>query len=137
LIQTLSAINTFQTVTFDQIIVAEGWTYSNGDFKSDTGGAFMATFEFNVEKNGGGNVEVTVKANKNNVEIQGSHNGMDITSNNTAFSISRTFLFLTEPNDVINFQMAGNNTTARLLPAPVIGGITTPTGATLLIRRIV
>jgi hypothetical protein len=137
LIQTLSAINTFQIITFDEIVVAEGWTYSNGNFTSNTGGAFMATFEFNVEKNGGGNVEVTVKADKNNVEMAGSHNGMDVTSNNTAFSISRTFLFLTEPNDVINFKMAGNNTTARLVPAPVIGGITTPTGATLLIRRIV
>lgn len=137
LIQTLNAINIFQIITFDNIVVAEGWSYSAGNFTSDTGGAFMATFEFNVEKNGGGNVEVAVKANQNGTEIAGSHNGMDVTSNNTAFSVSRTFLFITEPNDVINFLMAGNNTTARLVPAPTVGGINTPTGATLLIRRIV
>jgi hypothetical protein len=136
-IQPLAAINIFQIVTFDSIPVEEGWTYSAGNFTAQLGGAFMGTFEFNVEKNGGGNVECAVKVNKNGTEIAGSHNGMDITSNNTAFSISRTLLFTAMPGDIINFLFAANSTTARILPAPTPGGINTAVGATLLIRRVI
>jgi hypothetical protein len=135
--QILSAINTHQKVTFNNTPIIEGWSYSAGDFTSQTGGAFMVTFEFNVSKIGGGNVQCSVKADKNGTEIAGSHNGMDITSNNTAFSVSRTFYFEATQNDVVSFLFAGNNTTARILPAPDTGGIVTPCGATLLIRRIV
>jgi len=136
-LQQLQTTNVFQIVTFNNTIVLEGWTYSAGVFTAVSGGAYMATFEFNVEKNGGGNVQCAVKANKNSTEVPGSHNGMDVTSNNTAFSVSRTFLLISKPGDTLNFLFSGNNTSLRILPAPTPGGITTSIGASLLIRRIV
>ena len=135
-IQPLLGISTFQIVTFDTLPVMEGWSYSAGTFTSISGGAFMGTFDFNVEKAGGGNVQVTIVIKKNGIEIPGSHNGMDITSNNTAFSISRTVLFLTSPNDTLTFEIAGNSLTAGIIPPPAIGGVNTPVGCSILIRKI-
>lgn len=135
--QVLVATNVFQIVTFNNILEIEGWTYSAGNFTSLSGGNFMITYDVNVEKAGGGNVQMASKVNKNGTEITGSHNGMDITSNNTAFSISRTFVFSTDPGDIINLLYAGNSITAGIIPPPTPGGVNTPVGVSMLIRRII
>jgi hypothetical protein len=138
-IQTISSVNSFQPISFNYDVILEGWTHapSASVFAADLGGAFMCTFEFNIEKTGGGNIEVAIIGRLNGTEIEGSHNGIDLTSNNTAFSVSRTFIFQAAQNDNLEFFIAANVANkVKLLPPPTPGGVTTPTGATLMIRRI-
>ena len=136
--QTVVAINTWQDVTFSNTNQFDGWTHTAGTaiFTAGRDGRYAATVEFNVEKNGGGNVEAAIRSVINGIEIEGSHNGMDITSNNTAFSLSRTFLFNITNGQQLKMQFAANNTTARIIPPPSPGGVATEISATMTIRRL-
>jgi hypothetical protein len=136
--QTTVSINTWQDVTFSVNGDIDGWIHIPGtaEFTAPRDGRYAATVEFNVEKNSGGNVQCEIRSLFNGIEIAGSHNGMDITSNNTAFSLSRTFLFNATNGQDFNVQFAANNLSARIIPPPSPAGAITSVSATLTIRRL-
>jgi len=136
--QTIASISTFQDITYLVNASLAGWTHSAGtaDFVCASTAKYAVTVEYNTEKNGGGNVECEIRALLEGVEVPGSHNGMDLTSNNTAFSLSRTFLVDVTAGETLKFQFAANNTSARIKTAPSPAGAATTISATLTIRKL-
>jgi hypothetical protein len=134
--QNFAVANTAQTLLFNTIGQMDGWVENSSEFTASVGGQFAATIEVNVEKGGGGQVTTACICELNTIEVPGSHQGMNITSNNTAFSLSRTFLFTCSQNDVLRFRIGGATTQGKVTPSPVIAGISTPISTTLTIRRL-
>jgi hypothetical protein len=136
--QNIVSINTYQGVTFNTNVFLSTWSHTPGSsiFTAGGDGLFAITYEFNVEKGGGGNINASCRALFNGVEIIGSHAGMDVTSNNTAFSISRTFLLNAVSGQDLVIQFAANNANAFITAAPNPGSPTTAVAATITIRRM-
>jgi hypothetical protein len=135
---TAASTNTFVPIYFSTNGQIDGWAHSEGTsvFTCNQDSQYAATVEFNVEKSGSGSPEVEIRSTLDGTEIPGSHNGMDITSNNTAFSISRTFLFNADAGEDFVVEIATDKTTVSIVPAPSPAGADTPISATLTIRRL-
>jgi len=128
--------NVLQLITFTNTPQIDGWVNNSSQFTAGVGGQYMTTIKINVEKAGGGQVTASMVARINGTNIPGSHNGMDITSNNTAFSLSRSFLFNCNQGDVLSFVIGGQTSQGRITPSPIITGIVTPISVTLTVRRL-
>jgi hypothetical protein len=140
---------TFEDITFDTEVFVQGWTHTPGsaEFQCDFSGVYMGTLEIGVEKSGGNGVESAIRAvigaGAIFNEIPGSHNGMDITSNNTIFAISRTFIFSATAGQIIKMQYAtdsnGNfnlGSSAKITPVPTANADNSTVSATFNIRRM-
>lgn len=138
--QIVVAANTFQDVTYTNNSFLDGWTHTPGsaDFVAAATGLYIVTYEYNVEKNGGGNIEVATEATLAGAAVAMSRNGMDITSNNTAFPLSRSFpLEVTAIGQIMKIHIAANTANrASIIPAPAPGGPSPAIGGTLTIRRM-
>jgi len=136
--QTIVAVNTYQPVTFNNNVFIQTWTHTVGTsiFTAGGDGIYAVTYEFNVQKTAGGNVSASCRALFDGVEVIGSHAAMDITSNNTAFSLSRTFILNSISGQNLVIQYAANNTAATITLAPGPGSPVTPVSATITIRRM-
>ena len=123
-LQQIASTNTWQDVTFDTNGEIDGWTHTPGsaDFTCPSSGLYGATIELLVEKTGSGSPRSAVRALFNGSEIPGSHNGMDITSNNTSFSLSRTLIFNATAGQIFKVEFSASRTAVRVIPAPVSGG---------------
>ena len=140
---------TFEDIIFDQEAFVEGWAHTPGtaEFACLNTGLYMGTVEIGVEKTGGNGVESAIRAVVGNaptfLEIPGSHNGMDITSNNTIFAISRTFIFEAVAGQVVKMQYATDNngnftpaSSAAITPVPTANADATTVSATFSVRRM-
>jgi hypothetical protein len=134
---TVATINTFVPVFFGASF-SNGWIHNDNTptFKCNVSSVYSATVGFNVEKAGSGSPEAALIATKNGTEILGSHQGMDVTSNNTAFSLSRTFLFEAATGDEIQVLFAASKTTVNIVTAPDPTGTATPIAAAIAITRL-
>jgi hypothetical protein len=134
---TVATINTFVPVFFGSSF-SNGWIHNDNTptFKCNVSSVYSATVGFNVEKAGSGSPEAALIATKNGTEILGSHQGMDVTSNNTAFSLSRTFLFEAAEGDEIRVLFAASKTTVNIVTAPDPTGTATPIAAAIAITRL-
>ena len=124
--QALVAINTYQDLTFSVNNFITGWTHTvgTGVFTCARTAAYFCTLAVTVEKAGSGSPEAAIRAIFNNVEIVGSHFGMDVTSNNTSFAMSRAFYFNAVADQVLRPQWTSSNTSVSVVTAPNPGGST-------------
>jgi hypothetical protein len=136
--QTIALANTFQNITFDTNAELDGWTHTAGtaEFTCNHTGLYEVIITGNVEKAGGGNLEAAVRALFNGVEVPGSHFGMDVTANNTAFVVSRNFMVDAVAGQDLEFQVAANSLNISLLPGPNPGTATTTPSVGVTIRRV-
>ena len=136
--QTIASANTWQKVTFSNNGELDNWAHTPGstDFVCPSDGLYGATIELLVEKSSGGSPATGVRALFNGVEIPGSHNGMDITSNNTAFSLSRTLIFNATATQIFTVEFASAITNVSIVPAPQAAAPTTAVSAALTLRRL-
>jgi hypothetical protein len=134
--------NTYAPVFFSSNGQLDGWTHNinTAAFKCNVTSQYAATVEFNVEKSGSGSPEASLVVTIDGTQIPGSHQGMDITSNNTAFSLSRTFLFNANAGQVLEVDFAANigggGNNVFIVPAPDPTGTSLQISATLTIRRL-
>ena len=131
--------DTFQDITFDTNQFINGWTHSLGtaDFVCDVTAKYFVTIEVGLERAGGGQVAANLRCLLDGVEIPGSHFGMDLTSaNNTAFSLSRTFILDAVAGKTLKFEVAASTDTVSVAPTPNPGGSLTTPGAATTIRRL-
>ena len=124
--QPLIAINTYQNLTFDLNNFVLGWSHTPGTgiFTCNRTAAYFCTLSVTVEKSGSGSPEAAIRATFNGAEITGSHFGMDITSNNTAFALSRAFYFSAVAGQNLIPQWAASNLSVFVTTAPNPAGST-------------
>ena len=72
----------------------------------------------------------------NGSEIVGSHQGIDITSNNTTFSLSRSFLFNATAGDEFIVAFASSTSNVDIVPAPDPTGTVTAVASAVTIARL-
>ena len=137
-VQNIVAEDTWQALTFSNNDQINGWTHVAGTnaFTCGFTGRYACTIEFNVEKAGSGSPASAIRALIDGVELVGSHNGMDITSNNTAFSLSRTFLINIAAAQVLTTEFSAQTTNVFVTPAPIAAAVVTPISGTIIIRRL-
>jgi hypothetical protein len=135
--QAIALINTWQDVIYDTNGEISDWTHTIGtaDFTCSTSGLYAATVEANVERTGNA-PSAALRALFNGVYIPGSHQGMDITSNNTTTPLSRTFLFDAVAGQIFKVQVSSTRTTVSIKPAPAPGGGVTAVSSSVTIRRL-
>jgi hypothetical protein len=149
LVQQVATRATFEDIAFDQEAFVQGWTHIAlaAEFTCEADGMYIGTLEIGVEKSGGNGVESAIRAVINTGggfgEVPGSHNGMDITSNNTIFAISRTFIFQASIGDVLKMQYATDSngsfnvgSSAKITPVPTANADISTVSATFVIRRM-
>jgi hypothetical protein len=136
--QTILTNNTYQTLTFNTNEFLDGWTHTvgTGVFTCNLAAIYRTTINLIFEKTGGGNRDADFRALFNSVEIAGSQFGIDITSNNTAFMLSQSFLFTGVVGQNLVTQISGQTTQVRAIPGPSPGGGSTLISASVVIQRI-
>jgi len=137
--QPILADDTWQDVNFSNNGMISGWTHVEGSSVftcTQNDGDFCVEIEYNVEKSSGGNVEVEMRALFNGVEIPGSHNGIDIDANHATFSFTRNFGFSAVEGQDLILQIASNDDSVSIKPAPSPAGAYTRVSATVTIERI-
>jgi len=134
---TAATTNTFSNVFFE-VSTLNGWVHNpfTPVFKCNLESLYSCTIEFNAEKSGGGSPQCSMVVTKNGTQIAGSHQGIDITSNNTTFSLSRTFLFSAVAGDEIRARFAASTTNVSIVAAPDPTGTVTAVSAAITIRRL-
>lgn len=151
-----SATGAWRAIAYNVRDLINGWTYTeiiasgagtsaspyiitDAYFTVPAGGLYGVTIECIVGKPGGGSPNVAIRGSLDNVSVDGSQNGMDITSNNTTFSVSRTFIMNTTTGQQFRAEWATSATVALLYEAPTGGGALTAaqqTSAAITIRRL-
>jgi len=134
---TAATINSYAPIFFSNT-ENDGWQhYPNSPlFICATDSQYSVTIGLNIEKPGGGSPVASVVSFLNGSEILGSQQGIDITSNNTTFSLSRAFLLNATAGDEFTIQFASSQDNVDIIPAPEpVGGIT-QVSATLSIVRL-
>lgn len=118
--QSVALSPSFSDILFSNNALISGWTHTPGTaiFTAPVSGIYAATAEFIVQKAGTGSPAAAIKCVVNGVDVPGATNGMDLTSNNTAFSISRTFLFNIVAGQTLKIQASASSTTVAITPAP-------------------
>jgi len=136
--QTISVNNTYQDVTFTNNGQDNGWTHTPGtaEFTAIGTGIHYVVVTGNVEKSGGSSPVASIRCTINGVEVPGSQFGMDLTSNNTTFVVTRNFMVSVVANDIMRIQFAGSTTTVTLTPGPNPGGSATIPSITLTTQRV-
>ena len=134
---TVPSVNTFSLVYFESSL-ANGWVHNDNTpvMRCNTASFYSATVGFNVEKSAAGSPEAVLIVTRNGSEILGSHQGMDITSNNTSFALSRTFIFEAAKDDEIRVLFAASNIAVKIVAAPNPTGTATPIAAAIAITRL-
>jgi hypothetical protein len=130
--------NTWKDVTFDINGEINGWVHTptSADFVVPATSLYAMTVEMNVEKSSGGSPSLAIRVVLDGALVAGSHNGMDITSNNTTFQTSRTLLFNATAAQVLKIQVASSATSTSITPPPDPVGGGTPSSAAITIRRL-
>lgn len=134
---TAPTTNVFSNINFSSSI-QDGWVHNKftPSFICNRASQYIATLGFNCEKSGSGSPEVSMIVTKNGTRIVGSHQGMDITSNNTSFALSRTFIFDAIIGDEILVRGATSNNSVQLVPAPDPTSTVVRVCASLTIARL-
>jgi len=136
--QSIVTANVFQNITFNTDPVINGWVHTLGtaEFVADAAGTHYVVVTGNVEKSGGANPVASIRMTLNGTEIAGSEFGMDLTSNNTSFVVTRNLMVAVEENDILRVQFAGSTTTADLKGGPNPAGATVNPSITLTMQRV-
>jgi len=116
--QSISLTNTFQTLTYDTNGQLDGWAHTTGTgvFTCNQTGLYLVTFDLQVNKIGGGAGNFAARATFNAVEVAGSHTGIDYATNNLHMQVSRTFLVSATAAQVLEIEMAGDQTGFEVSP---------------------
>ncbi|MHA1950102.1 MAG: hypothetical protein ACW99G_01170 [Candidatus Thorarchaeota archaeon] len=136
--QSIVTEDTYQNVTFSNNTIINGWGHTPGsaDFVASEDGTHYIVVTGNVEKSGGSSPVASIRMTVNNIEIPGSEFGMDLTSNNTSFVVTRNLMAALNENDILRVQFASNTTTADLKAGPNPAGATVNPSITLTMQRV-
>jgi hypothetical protein len=135
--QLAAVVNTYQNISFDTTANIDGWTHTLGtDFTCNLTGGYLVIVTGNMEKAGGSSPTGAIRITLDGTEIPGSHFGMDLTSNNTAFVVTKNIFAAVTTGQVLRVQFAGSTTTVSVTPGPNPGTAATTPSITLTIRRI-
>ncbi|MDZ4217111.1 MAG: hypothetical protein U1C97_02215, partial [Candidatus Gracilibacteria bacterium] len=135
--QAVSSAGNFQTITFNNpTSVANGWTYSAGNFTTPVTGLYSITYSAYAGRNSKGDSTVTVRATRGGTEIAGSVGYTSPSRDDRPVALSNTFLVNLTAGDLLKFQLTGSTSSNSTgLYESNADGTVQPT-ITVTIRRI-
>lgn len=136
--QAIAVANAFQGLDLATNANLDGWTHVAGTsiFGCNETQPYEVSVAVTAEKSAGAAATFGFRALFNGVEVAGSMVGDDITTNNAAKTISKTFFVDGVTGQNLEIEVVGSSTNISVLPGPDPGGATTDVSATVTIKRV-
>lgn len=122
--QTVSIANLFQDVTFNTNAQVLNWAHSSGTapFICNKTGVYHISYTASSEKtSGSGLINSTLRLMRNGIEIPGSQQAFEYTTNNQTTVQSKAIVTTFTQGDVLKLQYAGSSISCRLIAGEGIG----------------
>ncbi|GMU19496.1 MAG: hypothetical protein AMXMBFR12_06880 [Candidatus Babeliales bacterium] len=124
--QTISVANSFQDIIFNTNAQLLNWAHSSktATFTCNKTGVYQITYTAASEKtSGSGLISGTFRLINNGVEIPGSQQVFEYSTNNQTTIQAKTLIATFTQGDVLKLQYAGSNTFCRLIAGDGVGAV--------------